>query len=218
MSIIGILGGTFDPVHVGHLRLATEAAEQIPLDHVRLIPCHTPAHREAASASQNQRLRMVALATACNPRLVCDDLEIQRGGISYMIDTMKILRDRYPNNPLCLILGYDAFGRINHWKCWEKLAGLCHFAVAARPGEQPPWDPSLTAWCQNHRAGGPSELSRSRGGRILFLDTVELPVSASDIRQRCSAGRSIRYLVTDAVFRYIEQQRLYIDDRNKHGI
>ena len=135
---IGVLGGTFDPIHYGHLRPALELLEALALAEVRFIPCRLPAHRGAPAITPEQRLELVRLATADQPGFVADDRELRRPGRSYMVDTLASLRQDLGETPLCLILGGDAFAALHTWRRWEDLSKLAHFIVMQRPGAAQP--------------------------------------------------------------------------------
>jgi nicotinate-nucleotide adenylyltransferase len=135
---IGILGGTFDPIHFGHLRTALELCDALNLAQVRLIPCYQPVHRKLPAASPQQRLAMVKEAIAGEPALQVDTCEIDRQGPSYTIDTLQILSKNFPNTPLCMIMGIDALLSFSSWHRWEEILTLSHLIVAHRPQYQLP--------------------------------------------------------------------------------
>lgn len=189
---IGILGGTFDPVHLGHLIIAEKAREAVGLDAVIFVPAGRPPHRETPGAPAAERLAMVALAVADNPRFSTCDYETRRDAPSYTLDTVRFLAGRYPpGTRFRLLLGADAFAEIGSWHRVEQLAALVDFLVISRPGAatKPP--------------------APDRKLRYRFLDIGAYDFSAREIRRRCAAGLSIRYLVPAAVGAYIERHRLY---------
>ncbi|MGE3847202.1 MAG: nicotinate-nucleotide adenylyltransferase [Gammaproteobacteria bacterium] len=204
---IGLLGGTFDPVHNGHLRVALEAAEALGLDEVRLIPLNAPGHRAAPLASTTARLAM--LRAAVRAPLMVDDVEIARGGVSYTVDTLETLRARWPHRPLCLIIGRDAYLGLPSWKRPADLLRLAHLVVAARPDSGAAPSAALDELTANAQADHVTALHQARAGRVYFLDIPLLPIASSDLRARLAASRSIRHLVPDAVDDYIAEQRLY---------
>ena len=181
----GLLGGTFDPIHLGHLRAAENALEALGLEQVLFMPAGAPPHRRAPCTSPLDRFAMTALATAGHLGFVVSDLELRREGPSYTVDTLTALRETYPEDELLLLVGADAYAEIQTWKDHQRLAQLCQVAVLSRPGEEPPLPGAL--WVE-----GPA-----------------LPISASDIRRRVREGRSIRYLVPAAVADYIAKRGLY---------
>jgi nicotinate-nucleotide adenylyltransferase len=205
---IGILGGTFDPVHCGHLRLAVEVREALGFDHVRLIPAAVPNHRPQPAASGALRVEMLR-AGAVAPGLVVDTRELDRGGVSYMFDTLASLRAELGSRALCLVLGMDAFNGLPGWHRWQELGALAHFVVATRPDSEPRWSPELDAFVAAARVEDPAALAATPAGRIHFQRIPLLPISSSDIRRRLQAGLSIDYLVPAPVLAIIERERLY---------
>lgn len=208
---VGILGGTFDPIHHAHLRLALEAWMACSLDHVRFIPSATPPHRTTPGASAAHRLAMVELAIAGNPAFVADRRELDRAMPSYTIDTVASLRtDLGAARPLCLIVGADAFALFETWRRWRELLDHVHLVVAHRPGFAiVPETTALAAEFAVRRTDDPAALRDAPGGRILPLAITALDIAASRIRADLAAGRSPRYLLPDAVVGYIDAHGLY---------
>ena len=204
---IGIMGGTFDPPHNGHLRVAIEACEAVGLDHLRLIPLNEPYHRAQPVASPAQRAAM--LETAARPPLVVDTCELERGGISYTIDTLLALRARWPEHSLCLVIGRDAYLGLPRWRRADELLSLAHIVVAARPDIEARHDPALDELVANAQAARVDELHDMRAGRVFFLDIPLLPIASSELRARRAAGRVIRHLVPESVDDYIIEHSLY---------
>lgn len=215
-SVTGILGGTFDPIHFGHLRLAQEALEQCGLEAVRVIPAGTPPHRNTPGASAAHRLAMTRLALQANSAFILDEREIYLNRPCYTVDTLTSLRAEVgAEQPLCLLMGGDAFLQLPSWHEWRRLFALAHILVMQRAGGAPlgnamsSADPALQSEYRARLAPGPRALRESPAGVILVADMPALEISATDIRNRCAEGRSIRYLVPDAVADYIETHRLY---------
>lgn len=208
---VGIFGGTFDPVHNGHLRTALEVAEQLALDELRLVPANSPPHRPAPLATAAERLRMLRLAADASPGFVVDDRELVRGGPSYSIDTLRALRDECgPRARLCLIVGLDAFAAIHTWKEWRKLAEFAHLVVVQRPGAALAPDAQAAAWVEERLSREAERaLAGEAQGSIVRLELTQLAISATQIRQLLAAGRSPRYLLPDAVLDYIRENRIY---------
>jgi nicotinate-nucleotide adenylyltransferase len=212
---LGIIGGTFDPVHHGHLRLAEELGETLKLAEVRLVPSGMPPHRGAPHAAAADRLAMVRLAAAGNPRFVVDDREVRREGPGYTYDTLAELRGECgASRPLVLLLGADAFLEFATWHRWHEIFGLAHVAVAHRPGFP------VERW------GGhmPQPLAREYSARLMqqplathltpaggitVVPFTALDISATAIRERLRTGASPRYLLPDTVLDYIRTHRLY---------
>jgi len=219
-SPIGILGGTFDPIHFGHLRLAQEALEQCGLAAVRFIPAGTPPHRNAPLASAQHRLTMTRLALRGNSAFRLDEREIDRTSPCYTVDTLTALRSELgPAQPLFLLMGGDAFLQLHTWHDWKMLFLLAHIVVMQRAGGPPLGNAmshaaaALQAEYRARLAPAPSALREAPAGSVLVVDMPALEISATDIRRRCSEGRSIRYLLPDAVTDYIQTHRLYHADR-----
>jgi len=207
--MIGILGGTFDPIHHGHLRCAQELLQDLPLAEVRLIPCHIPPHRAAPHASALQRLRMLQAAVQGVPGLRVDDRELSREGPSYTVDTLHGLRDQFGATPLCLIVGMDAFSSLDSWHRWQELIGLAHIVVAHRPGWQAPKTGAVAGLLDRHVVQNATELRVRPAGCILPWSITALDISASAIRAQVAAGKSPRFLVPEAVARFIAEESLY---------
>ena len=207
---IGILGGTFDPVHFGHLRLAMEVRQQLGLEEVRLIPLYQPPHRDNPVASAGQRLNMLQLAAQDTDGLVVDDCELVRTGTSYTIDTVRQLHDNYPDRSHCLIIGMDQFQKLDTWREWANLTDYVHVIVVGRPGLDTRFEQPVIAKFYNQRlAGDMSELMTATAGAILKINVPLLEISSTRIRNLVRAGNSIKYLLPDAVINYIEEQNLY---------
>jgi nicotinate-nucleotide adenylyltransferase len=201
----GILGGTFDPVHHAHLRLALEAREQAGLDEIRLIPAARPPHRQPPVASPEQRLAMLQAALADTPGLLADGRELARPGASYTVDTLLELQA--PDTALCLLVGMDAFAGLPSWNRWTRLIELAHLLVVKRPGAE--LQGEMREYLQQHQAADAAELRHCRAGLILPLDLPPLDISASYIRSLIAQGRDPRYLLPDAVLRLIRAGGFY---------
>lgn len=206
--LVGLLGGTFDPIHHGHLRLALECAQAAGCDEMRLVPAGTPPHRQVPVADAARRLRMTQLATTDCAQLRVDDGEIRRGGTSYTVDTLEALR-REIAGPLCLVLGQDAFRGLRTWHRWEALLELAHLVVAGRPGADTAPDAVLDALERRHGTADPRSLRTGTAGAILRVDVPSLDISSTRIRNLIASGRSVRYLVPDSVIQFIQQEGLY---------
>lgn len=211
---VGIFGGTFDPVHYGHLRLAEEMREQAGLAQIRFIPSGRPPHRRTPGASPLQRSEMVRLAIAGHPDFVLDTCEVVRTTPCYTVETLRALRAEFgPQRALCLMLGGDAFLQLTTWHAWTEVLALAHIVVADRPGY------SLAAHLQHAPAvlrevyaqcqGDTASLQAAPAGRIVEQVIPMLDISATDIRRRVAARGSIRYLLPEAVAGYIYQHHLY---------
>ena len=209
MSSIGIFGGTFDPIHHGHLRTAFEMLQALRFAEVRFMPCGDPPHRSSPFATAELRLHMVRAATAGQHGFVVDDREVQRDGPSYSVDTLSELRGEYPLQPLALIIGMDAFLGLQKWHQWREILQLAHIVVAHRPGwRAPDMGPlgELLADRGTHRIG---DLHQAKSGHIYIHDVTQLEISSSDIRELVAAGRDPRFLTPDAVRAVMEQSGCY---------
>lgn len=217
---LGLFGGTFDPMHVAHLRLALEARENLGLGEVCFIPAGNPALRDAPTCPAADRLAMVELAVAGLAGFSVDAAEVlaaDNPAPSYTVDTLERLRRRHgPRRPLVLLIGADAFARFESWHRWRELFALAHVAVATRPGHELDLGSGATALDAEFRArrGVTADLAAAPAGRIVPFAITALEISATAIRRRLAAGLDVRYLVPDAVLDYIDSRQLY---RTPHG-
>ena len=216
MNLIGILGGTFDPFHNGHLRLALEAQEHLKLDQVRLIPLNIPPHRDKPVASSTHRRNMLELALAGEPGLSIDLRELESTDISYSINTLKSLRNELADDSLCLILGRDAFNKIDSWKDWQELLHYAHIIVANRPGNlagesNNGLSAELEAWIEKHRTSDKTLLKNNLFGHIYFMNIPMLDISSSMIRQCYSKNKPVDKLLPETIQTYIKENYLYLD-------
>jgi len=206
---IGVLGGTFDPVHIGHLRGAVEVAEALGLDEVRLVPNFRPPHRETPYSSAQDRLAMVRLAARELPLLKVDSRELERDKPSYTLDTLESLREELAaDDQLFLIMGWDAFCGLPSWHRWDELLDHCHILVMQRPDADSEAPEALRDLLAARNVNDPLALAGS-SGQIAFVWQAPLGVSATRIRQFLASGRSVRFLVPDAVLAYINAHGLY---------
>lgn len=216
---IGLLGGSFDPIHFGHLQLARDARDRLHLAELRLIPAAQPWQKGPITDAAH-RAQMVALAIAAEPRLVLDMHEIERGGPSYTVDTLRALRAALgPAQPLVLVLGGDQLQRLYTWREWERLIDLAHIAVARRNDTPPALSPRLQAWADAHRTGidALAALADEPAGRLVDLPMTPVDAAATEIRallaQPPSRARDARLAlcVPRAVLDYIARHHLYTD-------
>lgn len=207
---LGVFGGTFNPVHFGHLRSALELVEKIGLQQLGLMPCAVPPLREAPGCSAQHRAAMVELAVAGESRLYCDARELAREGKSFSYDSIAELRDEAgPERSLCMVMGCDALLAINRWHRWQELLNLAHIVVIARPGFAFPDAGEVGQWLARHRAPGAQALHESPGGSVVVEELRPLAISSTEVRELLAAGRSVRYLVPETVLDYIDRHKLY---------
>lgn len=208
--MIGILGGTFDPVHNGHLRIAIEALEGLRLDEVRLVPCRTPVHRDEPHATTEQRLQMLQLATAPIEGLTVDDRELRRETPSYTLLTLRDLREEVgEDESICLLLGGDSFNDFLSWRDPEGIMELAHLVVLQRPGYQLPEDSAIGQLAHLKRCDLVMDLETQPAGRIYFQPVSQLEISATDIRQRASKKHLLNGLVPDPVATFVRSWGIY---------
>ena len=214
-SCIGVLGGTFDPIHFAHLRLAEEVAEAFMLNTVRLIPSANPPHRITPSAPAEDRLKMVELALdRANKKLVPDGRELNRVGKSYMVDTLKQLRTEHPNASISLILGTDAFIELMTWHEWQQLFSLANIIVASRPNLplselETNLEKKLASEYEARKRHDRDLLHSSKNGLIFTYEFTSLEVSGTSLRRRIQHKQSLKYLLPDNVINYIQNRNLY---------
>ncbi|PID44629.1 MAG: nicotinic acid mononucleotide adenylyltransferase [Proteobacteria bacterium] len=213
-----VMGGTFDPVHFGHLRTALEVKELLAIEYVHLMPCHDPVHGKVPGATANQRLEMLELALAGQTGLIADGRELDRAGDSYTVDTLKGMRQDLmgqgtgERSPVGLLMGADTFLGFDRWKDWRTVLTLANLVVFHRPG----WklDRSSRIFDQLELHGiplifGPDISGVQASGSVIFVETTQMAISSSQIRQAFAQGRSPRYLLPDVVIRFILDQSLY---------
>ena len=206
---IGVFGGTFDPIHYGHLRTAFEMLQALRFVEVRFIPCGDPPHRGHTYAPAEERLCMVRLAIAGQSGFVADDRELRRDGRSYTIDTLTTLRAEFPGRSLGLILGMDAFLGLPAWHRWEELLGVAHIVVAHRPGWKAPDIGPLGELLSEFGTHRVDDLHEATQGRIHIHAVTQLEISSTEIRELVAAGRDPRFLMPDDVRDMIVDGRIY---------
>jgi nicotinate-nucleotide adenylyltransferase len=204
--MIGILGGTFDPVHFGHLRTAQQVYRQLKLERVIFVPAANPPHRRPPVASIEHRIRMLQLALPRYEGFELDDREQRLGGISYTVRTLESFRDELGNHSLGLIMGADAFAGFESWHRWQDILDLAHLLVMNRPGIS---TSALPAWAQARTSDDIELLKNSAGGRIFFLTVEPEAISATDIRAALARSESVAGKMPKTVVDYIETNDLY---------
>ena len=217
MQPIGVFGGTFDPIHCGHLRTAFELWQELRLAEVRFVPTRSPPHRAQLYASPERRLQMVQAAVADQPSFVVDDREVRRSGMSYSVDTLTELRREYPERSLCLLLGMDAFLGLPNWHRWRELLTLAHIVVAHRPGWRAPTTGPLGEVMVDHGTGTIRALHERACGCVYVHSVTQLEISSTELRSLIIAGRDPRYLVPDEVRQIILETRCYAAQQEPDG-
>jgi nicotinate-nucleotide adenylyltransferase len=208
---IGILGGTFDPVHNGHVQLAQKVREHFHFDEVGLLPCNIPAHKPQPIASAQQRADMVALAVQNQPGLVLDDREIHRPGPSYMVDTLRSIREEVGTDyAVSLVLGMDAFLSLPTWHKWQEVIAMSHLVVMARVMWGKPVTGVLADLVEHRGTKEVNDLSSTSAGRVCFYADSVMNVSASEIRRKIREQRTVRDLLPEPVWDYIRTHGLYL--------
>lgn len=204
--MIGVYGGTFDPVHYGHLRTALEVREEFALEAVHLLPCRQPPHRSQPVASAAQRAQMLRLGVRGRTGLLVDTRELDRPGPSYMVDTLKSLRGDFPNKSLLLFIGTDAFNHLQSWHQWQRLFDDAHMVVMTRPGfhRQP-----LAEFFQTRLVEAVADLPQAKAGKLHFHEVTQLDISATAIRALFAKHHDPGFLLPDAVIDFIRSHRLY---------
>ena len=208
--MIGVLGGTFDPIHYGHLRTALDVQQRLALDEVRFIPCGEPAHRDKPIAEPLQRLAMVRAAISGQNKFVADDREIRRSGPSYMVDTLTSLKKDFKHESLCLILGTDAFNGLEQWHQWDKIFDLANIVVMRRPpiDGQAKINKHLFSKIKGRMVDA-DDLNKNQNGGVAFVSVTQLDISATEIRRQWQECQDIQFFLPDSVLTLIQQQNIY---------
>ena len=214
MSPMGIFGGTFDPIHYGHLRTAFEILQALHFDEVRFMPCGHPPHRIEQIADAALRLKMVRVAIEAQAGFVVDDRELLRDGPSYSVDTLTMLREEFPLRPLGLIIGMDAFLGLPKWYRWREILQLSHIVVAHRPGWRVPDMEPLSELLANTGTHLIENLHQAISGHIFIHGVTQLEISSSEIRELIAAGGDSRFLMPDGVRELIDQSGCYALDES----
>ncbi|MEL7185231.1 MAG: nicotinate-nucleotide adenylyltransferase [Pseudomonadota bacterium] len=215
MKPIGVFGGTFDPIHYGHLRTAFEMLQALAFEEVRFMPCGDPPHRGVTFADAQLRCRMVETAIAGQDGFVVDDRELHRDGPSYTIDTLTELRAEHPERSLGLIVGMDAFLGLPSWHRWNELLDVAHIVVAHRPGWKAPDIGPLGELISEHGTHRVYDVHNATHGRIHIHAVTQLEISSTEIRDLIAAGRDPRFLMPDALRNLIQENEIYMRDTHE---
>jgi nicotinate-nucleotide adenylyltransferase len=205
-----LFGGTFDPVHYGHLRCADEAREKLGLKNLYLLPAGTPPHRACPQTTTRQRLDMLKLAQTEFPALRIDERETRREGPSYMVETLQELRAEFPQNPLLLLIGQDAANLLHTWFHWQQLFSLAHIVILTRPSITIEYRQDVAEQIQRRLHVDPQKLLCSQAGGVLQLEVASIDVSATKIKELIRQGRPLGSMMPAAVIDYINENRLYL--------
>ena len=206
---IGYLGGTFDPIHTGHLQPALEIAEALALEALYLMPNHIAPHKSQPHCDAAQRTKMVALAIADHPKIQLDTRELKRNKPSYTIDTLKELKADYPNTPICFIMGMDSLVHFDRWHKWQEILSYCHIIVSQRPQWKGHFNQVVQTLVNTHQTTNKNDLHQLQQGKIFFQKTEQFDISSTGIRALINQGQSIEHLVPNAVKYYIQKHHLY---------
>lgn len=204
---IGIFGGTFDPIHFGHIKPAQDLAKQLSLDHVVLMPAHIPPHKHKTHANSKQRKCMVELVCQQNPMFILDERELQRTTPSYTFDSISELRALHPNSKLYFFIGTDSLNTLSSWYNIEQLLELCHFAVSTRPGYQA--DLSNIAFFKDRICHGAEQIGENLAGKIILLNTCKINISSTELRARLRAGHNCQQFLPNIISQFIDHNKLY---------
>lgn len=214
---IGVMGGMFDPVHLGHLEAANLAIETLSLDELRMVPCHVPNHRDSAHAGAEDRLAMLRLATADYHRVVIDDRECRRDGVSYTVDTLASIAQENPDAILILVLGIDAFAKLPTWHRWQALFMMAHILVLNRPGAEFVIDPDLEIDLECREVADADRLFWGAQGKILRLKQPQIDISSTTVREQLRGNVNAGTIVPRVVKDYIQAHSLYQNTRHPAG-
>ncbi|MCP4048647.1 MAG: nicotinate-nucleotide adenylyltransferase [Gammaproteobacteria bacterium] len=207
---LALFGGTFDPVHYGHLRCADEAREKLGLKNLYLLPAGTPPHRASPQTTTRQRLDMLQLAQTEFPALKIDQRETRREGPSYMVETLQELRAEFPQRPLLLLIGQDAANLLHTWFHWQQLFSLTHIVILTRPSIKVEYQQDVTEQIQRRLYVDAQKLLHSQADGVLQLEVTSIDVSATNIKKLISQGRSLHSMMPAAVIDYINKNHLYL--------
>ncbi len=211
MRPIGIFGGTFDPIHYGHLRTALELQQTLELERVHFVPSAQPPQKTRPITDGKLRMRLVAAAIENEPQFVVDARELTREGPSYTIDTLASFRKEFPRRPLCLLVGMDAFLGLPTWHRWDELLDFAHLVVAHRPGWKAPDTGFLGDLLRARRTQEATELHASPAGRVHVQPVTQLEISSTDLRASIAAGLDPKFLMPDNVRRIILETECYVE-------
>ena len=206
---VAVLGGTFDPVHYGHLRTALEVRDYLQISDFRFLPAGSPPHRSDPVTDGRHRLAMLGLAFSIDCGFRIDQRELNRDGPSYMTDTLRDMRAEVGHAPLILVVGQDCASTLDSWYQWREIFLLAHLVIMTRPGDAGNYSTDLDHELGGRRIGSLSDLHNRASGCVMKIEVTGLSVSSSRIRKMLRAGKSPRFLLPEPVMDYIREQGLY---------
>jgi len=208
-KVIAIFGGTFDPIHTGHIQTALEVSKKFNLDEIRFLPCKTPVHDKSPHLLAEHRVHMLELALENIPSLKVDYSEVERDTPSYMVSTLESIRNEYPKNPICLILALDAFLKFDTWHQWQKIPDLAHLIIVPRLGYELPIEGDVVTLMSERQSFDFDDLNNALCGRLFYVDTSTFDISSTKIREFYASGEIPEEFLPEAVAKYIEKHDLY---------
>ncbi len=210
--MIAIFGGTFDPIHLGHINMAEQCVQQCQLDTLYFMPCAIPAHKAKPGISDEHRINMLKLAIENNPHFAIDYRELNREGASYSLLSLEELRAENPSAPIMFLIGMDSFNTLDTWFKWQEIVKLCHIVVYQRPGQHCQVDGELAAYKAHAFTEQLCQLQHAPAGKLLFLNGLQVNAASSEIREKLQLNATTAELLPTAVSQYIAQHHLYQTD------
>lgn len=213
-NLLGVYGGTFDPIHNGHIQPVVEAAEQLGISKVLLLPCHIPPHKEQPSTPAGLRLKMVELVCDHYPQFIADDRELNKTSPSYTVETLRTLREEYPHSTLCFFMGGDSFANLNTWFKWEAILDYCHIVVCQRDTQDTQLSPVIEEYLAQFECENAHELREKKQGNIYLAKTNELAISSTEIRNNLWRDASWKTCLPIYIYEFIRAHNLYPGQEN----
>lgn len=207
--MIGIFGGTFDPIHLGHLNIAEQCVKQFKLDKLFFMPCATPAHKSLSNISAEHRAHMVNLAIKDNKIFALDDRELKRTGASYSVLSLRELKQEFPNQSILFLIGMDSLNTLSSWYHWQEITQLCHLVICKRPGQTFSPSQETLAYLNRATTAHYNDLETFKSGKAYFLQTPEFDIASTQIRNSLNDKDSVNQLLPTSVLDYIKRNDLY---------
>lgn len=208
-ALLGLFGGTFDPVHYGHLKPVLQAAKQLDIAQISLIPCHIPPHKNMPKAANHHRLKMLEIVCRLHPQFILDDREIQSNAKSYTVQTLRHIHLEHPNHTLCFFIGMDSLLSFNKWYQWRDILKLCHLVVCRRPQLSASSTAQISSELVSLICEDATLLNSSSYGKIFIADTEPVNISSTEIRDKNKVNKNICETMPQAISDYIDQHQLY---------